>query len=150
MDRIFTQVGLISFFVLVCFLPVTLQAENTKKYKLHTVHYNAFPTDSLPSEMTQRYHLKRSKNMALVNISVVKNEASIQIQGVKSTVNGVLTNLMGQEKELSFQEVHEGQSYYYLAQVAVEHNQVVKFKIQINTTENQNYSLVFDKQFGTR
>jgi hypothetical protein len=150
MNRTITQFGLISFFVLFCFLPITLQAENTKTYKLHTVHFNAFPTDSLPSEMTQRYHLKRSKNMALVNISIVKNEPSIQIQGVKSSVSGVVANLMGQQKKLPFQEIHEGQAYYYIAQVPVEHNEVVKFKIQIKTTGNQNYNLVFDKQFASK
>lgn len=150
MNRIFVQVSLISFFILFGLLAITVQAENTKVYTIHTVHYNAFPTDSLPPEMTQRYHLKRSKNMALVNISVVKNEASIQIRGVKSTVKGVLTNLMAQEKELLFQEIHEGQAYYYIAQVAVEHNEMVKFKIQIKTSDKQNYNLVFDKQFGTK
>jgi len=149
MNRIFTQVSLLSFFVILFLLPFSLQAENTKVYKYHTVHYNAFPTDSLPPEMTQRYHLKRSKNMALVNISIVKNEASIQIQGVKSTVNGVLKNLMGQEKKLSFQEVHEGKAYYYIAQVPVEHNEVVTFKINISTNDKQKYNLAFDKQFGT-
>jgi len=149
MHRIFVKVSFLSFFIWFCLLPLA-QAENTKSYKLHTVHYNAFPTDSLPSEMTQRYHLKRSKNMALVNISIVKNEASIQIQGVKSTVNGVLKNLMGQEKKLSFQEIHEGKAYYYIAQVPVEHNEVVKFKIQVTTTDKQNYNFTFDKQFGTR
>jgi len=150
MNRIITQISLVSFFLISYLLSASLQAENTKAYKLHTVHYNAFPTDSLPSEMTQRYRLKRSKNMALVNISVVKNEASIQIQGVKASVNGVLKNLMGQEKKLSFQEIHEGQAYYYIAQVPVDHNEVVTFKIHINTSDKQNYNLAFDKQFSTK
>jgi len=150
MNRIFTNVSLILFLALFSLLSLAVQANNTKVYKSHTVHYNAFPTDSLPPEMTQRYHLKRSKNMALVNISIIKNEASIQIQGVKSTVSGVLKNLMAQEKKLSFQEIHEGQAYYYIAEVPVEHNEVVKFKIQIKTSDNQNYELTFDKQFATR
>jgi len=150
MNRIITQISLVSFFLISYLLSASLQAENTKAYKLHTVHYNAFPTDSLPSEMTQRYRLQRSKNMALVNISVVKNEASIQIQGVKASVNGVLKNLMGQEKKLSFQEIHEGQAYYYIAQVPVDHNEVVTFKIHINTSDKQNYNLAFDKQFSTK
>jgi Domain of unknown function (DUF4426) len=150
MNRIFTNVSLILFLALFSLLSLAVQANNTKVYKSHTVHYNAFPTDSLPPEMTQRYHLKRSKNMALVNISIIKNEASIQIQGVKSTVSGVLKNLMAQEKKLSFQEIHEGQAYYYIAEVPVEHNEVVKFKIQIKTSDNQNYELIFDKQFATR
>lgn len=131
-------------------LPFTTQAENIKAYKLHTVHYNAFPSDSLPSQMTQKYKLKRSKNMAIVNISIIKNQPSIPIQGIKSTVNGSVKNLMAQEKSLSFQEIHEGEAYYYIAQVPIEHNEIVKFKINIKTADNQSYNVDFGKQFTTK
>ncbi len=141
---------MVFFFTLALLLPIMSQAENTKAYKLHTVHYNAFPSDSLPSQMTQKYKLERSKNMALVNISVIKNKPSIPIQGVKSTVTGIVKNLMAQEKTLTFKEVHEGEAYYYIAQVAVEHNEMVKFKVQIKTTDNQSYDVDFSKQFTTK
>ncbi len=139
--------NLVLFFILSSFLALNIQADNAKPYQNHTVHYNAFPTDSLPAEMTKKYHLKRSKNIALVNISIIKNAASIQFQGVQSTVTGVLKNLMGQEKQLSFQEVHEGEAFYYIAQVAVEGNEVVTFKIKIKTSDGEDYSLKFTKQF---
>jgi hypothetical protein len=138
------------FFTFALLFSLAIQAENTKVYKLHTVHYNAFPSDSLPSQMTQKYKLKRSKNMALVNISIIKNQPSIPIQGVKSKVTGIVKNLMAQEKELDFQEIHEGEAYYYIAQVAVEHNEMVKFKIQIKTDDNQSYEVDFSKQFTTK
>ncbi|MFK5984674.1 MAG: DUF4426 domain-containing protein [Pseudomonadota bacterium] len=148
MHQLLAKVYIIFF--LVVFLSLNVQADNTKVFKLHTVHFNAFPSDSLPPEMTQRYHLKRSKNIALINVSIIKNAASIPFQGVASTVNGVLKNLMGQEVKLSFQEIHEGTAYYYIAQVAVEHNDIVNFKIQIKTSDNADYQLSFRKQFGTR
>jgi|SaaInl4_200m_RNA_FD_contig_51_253757_length_547_multi_3_in_0_out_0_1 hypothetical protein len=147
MNKNLTAALMFSFALL---FSMAIQADNTKKYELHTVHYTAFPSDSLPSQMTKKYKLKRSKNMALVNISVIKNQPSIPIQGVKSTVAGTVKNLMSQEKTLSFKEVHEGEAYYYIAQVPVEHNEMVKFKIQIKTADNQSYDVDFGKQFTTK
>ena len=88
--------------------------------------------------------------MALVNISVIKNQPSIPIQGVKSSVTGIVKNLMAQEKTINFKEIHEGEAYYYIAQVAVEHNEMVKFKVQIKTSDNQSYDVDFSKQFTTK
>jgi len=81
--------------------------------------------------MTQRYQLKRSKNMALVNISVVDSKSSLMPQGVKSKVSGQVKNLMGQAKSLDFKEVHEGKAYYYIAQVNVEQHSNLQSKIAV-------------------
>ncbi len=148
MKKVFSRVGILFFIVVFSIFPLALLADNAKVYKLHTVHYNAFPTDSLPPEMTERYHFKRSKNMALVNISILNNVSGLQFQGIKSKVTGVLKNLMAQEKILSFQEIHEGQAYYYIAEVPIDHNEMVKFIIHIKTSDNQDYKLTFNKQFG--
>jgi len=131
-------------------LPINSQADNSKLYDRHTVHFNAFPSDSLPSQMTQKYKIQRSKNIALINVSIVKNDKSKKIEGIQSRVTGVLKNLLGQLKKLDFQEVHEGSAYYYIAQVAVENNDIVHFKVQIETHDKQHYDIKFRKQFRTK
>jgi len=126
-------------------------AENAKSFGQHTVYYNAFPTNSLPSQMTQRYQLQRSKNIALVNISVVKNKSSLMPQGVKSIVSGEVKNLMGQAKSLEFKEIHEGEAYYYIAQVRVDNEEVVNFYVNAKPEKTGgNYDVSFSKKFVTK
>ncbi len=124
-----------------------VQADNSKEYAEHIVYVNAFPTDSLPSEMTKQYGLKRSKNYALVNVSVMEKGTGTPV-GVKSKVTGVLKNLMGQSQKLEFREIQEGQAVYYIAQVGVQSREVVNFLIEIKPESNQEtYEIKFSKKF---
>jgi hypothetical protein len=129
-----------------CCSPLLAQ-QYSKSFDTHTIHFNAFPSDALSAEMTMKYGLKRSKNIAVVNISVIKNAASISFQGVQSKVTGVMKNLMSQEKTLTFKEIHEGNAYYYIAEVAIDNKDLVNFFIDVITSDNHSYTIKFSKQF---
>lgn len=123
------------------------QAENAKEYDEHIVYYNAFPTDSLPAEMTKQYGLKRSKNYAMINISVMEKAAGVPT-GVKSTVTGNLKNLMGQSREIEFKEIKEGKAVYYIAQIGVQSKETVNFNIEIKPDGiKEKYEIKFSKKF---
>ena len=123
------------------------QAENAKEYADHIVYYNAFPTDSLPAQMTKQYGLKRSKNYAMINISVMEKAAGVPT-GVKSEVTGNLKNLMGQTRAIEFREIKEGKAIYYIAQIGVQSKEVVNFNIDIKPDgSNEKYEIKFSKQF---
>lgn len=123
------------------------QAENSKEYAEHIVYYNAFPSDSLPPEMTKQYGLKRSKNYAMINVSVMKKGAGIPT-GVKSKITGTLKNLMGQSRDLEFEEIKEGQAVYYIAQIGVQSQALVHFSIAITPEGgSENYDIKFSKKF---
>ncbi len=128
-------------------LSMTAAAENSKEFADHIVYYNAFPTDSLPAQMTKQYGLKRSKNYAMVNISVMEKAAGVPT-GVKSTVTGTLKNLMGQSRPLEFKEIKEGKAVYYIAQIGVQSKEVVNFNIEIKpASNNEKYEIKFSKKF---
>ncbi len=128
-------------------LTANLYAANAKEYADHIIYYNAFPTDSLPSEMTKKYGLKRSKNYAMVNISVMKKSSGIPT-GVKAKVTGSLKNLMGQTRELEFREIKEANAVYYIAQIGVQNQEIVNFNIDIRPEGTElNYDVAFDKKF---
>lgn len=125
----------------------TLYAANAKEYADHIIYYNAFPTDSLPPEMTKQYALKRSKNYAMVNISVMKKGSGIPT-GVKAKVTGTLKNLMGQTRNLEFREIKEATAVYYIAQIGVQSKEVVNFNIDIKPEgTNLKYDVSFSKKF---
>ena len=123
------------------------QAENSKEYADHIVYVNAFPTDSLPPEMTKQYGLKRSKNYALVNVSVMEKGTGSPV-GVRSKVVGELKNLMGQSRKLEFREIKEGQAIYYIAQIGVPSRETVNFFIEVRPESNkEKYEIKFSKTF---
>lgn len=137
----------ILFVLTLIFTSSFVQADNSKEFADHIVYINAFPTDSLPPEMTKQYGLKRSKNYALVNVSVMKKGTGTPV-GVKSKVSGELKNLMGQSRKLEFREIKEGQSIYYIAQVGVQSRETVNFFINIRPESNkENYEIKFSKTF---
>ncbi|MCK5648732.1 MAG: DUF4426 domain-containing protein [Gammaproteobacteria bacterium] len=141
----YTLILSLTFFFLV--IGAVSQAENSKEYAEHIVYYNAFPTDSLPSQMTKQYGLKRSKNYAMINISVMEKAAGVPT-GVKSKVTGNLKNLMGQSRALEFREIKEGIAVYYIAQIGIQSKETVNFNIDIVPEgSNEKYEIKFSKQF---
>ncbi len=140
-----STVLLISFFLLA--ISSYVLADNSKEYNDHIVYYNAFPTDSLPSQMTKQYGLKRSKNYAMINVSVMEKGAGIPT-GVKSKVTGHLKNLMGQTRDLEFREIKEGKAVYYIAQIGVQSRELVTFVIDIRPEgSSEKYNIKFGKKF---
>lgn len=138
------------FFLLVVLLLISMThvwAENSKEFAQHVVYYNAFPTDSLPSQMTKQYGLKRSKNYVLVNISVMKKGEALPV-AIKSKISGQMKNLMGQSQKLEFREIKEAKAIYYIAQVPVQNKAIVNFFIDIEPLNTSaTYQLKFSKKF---
>lgn len=145
--KLFTHTSIFFTALFLLMLGSVAQAENAKEYADHIVYYNAFPTDSLPPQMTKQYGLKRSKNYAMVNISVMEKGAGTPV-GVKSKVTGNLKNLMGQSRALEFREIKEGKAVYYIAQIGVQSRENVNFFIDIVPEGGkEKYEIKFSKKF---
>ncbi len=144
-----TSILMSAFFFLL--MSISVQADSNRKtskeYTDHIVYFNAFPTDSLPSSMTKQYGLKRSKNYAMINISVMEKGAGVPT-GTKSKVTGQLKNLMGQSREIEFREIKEGKAIYYIAQIGVQSKETVNFYIDIMPDGGkEKYEIKFSKKF---
>ncbi len=143
--------NVIIFLLLFMFFSTACLAENELVIDSYTFQYNAFSADSLPAEMSSRYHFKRSKNSALVNITVIDNNSNIRFKGIKASVQGVMKNLLAQETKLTFKEIYEDQAYYYIAQVDIEHNDVVHLIISVQPEHAKRvYEVKFVKQFSNQ
>ncbi|KJY96536.1 DUF4426 domain-containing protein [Pseudoalteromonas ruthenica] len=97
------------------------------------VHYIAFPSTSVPAEVARNYDLERAGDRALINISVLQNN---QAQAVN--IQGSAKNLIGQTEQLTFKEIKEGESIYYIAQMRFDNEEVYRFEITLtqgNTVE---------------
>lgn len=107
------------------------------------VHYIAMPSTLIDPQIAAQYQISRSIQNGLINISVL---ASSDQHAQQVRISGQAKNLLGQIKELNFQEVREGKAIYYLAQLQFRGEEKVSFSIEISqgTVQQQ---LKFDHTF---
>ena len=91
---------------------LTVNAEQSKTFGDYTIHYAAFTTDMLSTEVARQYKIRRSKNRAILNISVLKKVMETTGQPVKAQVEATATNLSRQLKNLTTRELRGNGAIY--------------------------------------
>jgi hypothetical protein len=139
------------FILLLLALPVTSAvAEQYKDFGDYTIHYSAFTTDILSPAVAKAYQITRSKNRAMINISVLKKVMGTTGAPSKAAVVATATNLNNQLREVEFREVMEEGAIYYLAELAVNNGETLKISLNITPEgENEGYKFSFQEQFVT-
>ena len=129
---------------------MTAVAEQAQHFGDYTVHYSAFTTDILTPEVAKAYRIQRSKNRALLNVSILKKVMGTTGQPVKATVTGTATNLSAQLRQLDLRELDEHGAIYYIAETPVNHEETLKYSLSILPEgETEPLSVSFDQQFFT-
>lgn len=130
--------NLLSFvFALSLSLPAFAQINQTKeiqtsqKFGAYTVHYNVFNSKNIPAEVAKVYELTRSKDLALVNISLTKTENGVTSLGLPAKVSVKAFNLMQQTKALEFKEIKEPEATYYLAPFRHTNEEDIRFEVSV-------------------
>ena len=116
---------LLAFVAGAALVAATAVAERKATFGDYAVHYSVFNTTFLQPGIAQRYGVARARDRALVNISVL--DASGQAMAVP--VTGSVRNLLGQARELNFRRFDEGGAIYFLATLAYEHGEALRFEI---------------------
>lgn len=113
----------------------------------HVVHFNALMTDQLPTEVARAYNIVRSKNRAMLNVSVLQeadNKAVTAIVTVKTV------NLTGQLKNVTMRRINEQEAIYYIGETAVANRETLIFDISVTPDGLDTASEVrFKRQFFT-
>ena len=113
----------------------------------HIVHFSAQTTDQLPPEVARAYTIVRSKNRAMLNVSVIR-EADQKSVPATVTVNTV--NLTGQVKNITMRKVDEGEAIYYIGEVPVANRETLIFDISVTPEGVKTASeLRFKREFYT-
>ena len=81
------------FLVLPLLLPATAQAEQFQDFGDYVVHFNALPTSFLDPAVAKNYRIVRSKNRAMLNITVLKKVMGTAGSPVRATVTASAKNL---------------------------------------------------------
>jgi hypothetical protein len=102
--------------------------ETMKDIGDHVVHFSAFTTDQLPSEVAQTYNIIRSKERAMLNVSVIAEEGQTSVPAAV-TVNAF--NLTGQLKNITMRRINEQEAIYYVGDTAVANRETLIFDISV-------------------
>ena len=116
MNTLFQQARKASTWVLALTLLFAIQpayAQQMQRFGDYELHYIVIPTTMLKPDIAARYNIRRGKDRALCNISVIDKNGF----GVKAALKGSSQNLLGQRQGLTFTEVVDGEAIYYLATI---------------------------------
>ena len=113
----------------------------------HVVHFSAQLTDQLPPEVARAYSIVRSKNRAMLNVSVLEGATD---KPVTAEVTVKTVNLTGQLKNVTMRMIQEQEAIYYIGETPVANQETLIFDISVRPEGVEEASNVrFKRQFYT-
>ncbi len=113
----------------------------------HVVHFSAQSTDQLPPDIARVYNIVRSKNRAMLNVSVLEEATGTP---VTATVSVKTQNLTGQLKNVTMREIREQEAIYYIGETPVANRETLIFDISVTPEGKSTPANVrFKRQFYT-
>ena len=114
----------------------------------YQVHYNAVRTDELTVAVARAYGIERSANRVLLNVSLLRKDASGRTTPVDGTVTATAYNLNGQLKDLQMRRITEGSSVYFIGEVGISGTEILVFNIEASPLDGTGkYSVQFKREF---
>jgi hypothetical protein len=114
------------------------------------VHFSAQSTDQLPPDVARAYNILRSKNRAMLNVSIIRKADNSSVSGV---VNVQTVNLTGQLKNVVMRKIEEpGErvAIYYIGETPVANRETLIFDINVTPEgEETSAEVRFKRQFYT-
>jgi len=125
-----------------------LFAENSTSTGGYTIHHNALSTEMLLPDVAKAYGIKRSKQRALLNISVIKDKAGTAGTALTADITVKATNLIGQLKEINLREVREGDAIYYISDFPVSNRERINFILTVKPAgATRSYTAKLNQEF---
>ena len=114
----------------------------------YTVHFSAQTTDQLPQEVARAYMIQRSKNRAMLNVSVIRDSDAAP---VGADVKVKTRNLTQQLKTVEMRRIDEQEAIYYIGETSVANRETLIFEITVRPNgEDQASDVIrFQRQFYT-
>ncbi len=119
----------------------------------YVVHFSAQSTDQLPPEIARAYNIVRSKNRAMLNVSILRGSDGIAVPG---DVTVQTFNLTAQLKNVTLRRIDEPGvqdapgAIYYIGVTPVANRETLKFYISVTPEGVEKASeVLFIRQFYT-
>lgn len=125
-------------------------AENSTAIGKYVIHHNALTTDNLSPQIASAYGIRRSKERAMLNVSVIKGEQGKAGTAVAAKVDATARNVVGQIRTIDLHEVREGNAIYYIGDFPVAHREKLDIFLDVTPEgENSPYKAHLQQEFYT-
>ncbi len=131
-------------------VPVAAEPEDASHADIgdYVVHFSAQSTDHLPPAVAREYNIVRSKNRAMLNVSIIRKSDNVP---VTADVKVKTVNLTGQLKNITMRKIEEpGEvvAIYYVGDTTVANREVLVFDLNVKPDAESTVSeLRFKRQF---
>lgn len=122
-------------------------AEQKKVFGDYEVHYIGLTSSELDKEAARMYGIPRSRKLGYLSISVLKTGVSEMPVAWDAEITGTMTNLIGQEKTLTFKRIQETNALYFHSTFNFLDENMYNFKLQVKP---QGETRVYDVKFSQR
>ncbi len=129
-------------FLALCAAAPAVHAEQYVSVGGYQVHYVVIGSTFLTPEIARRHHLERNREVAMVNISVLRDG-----KPVAARITGVARDLLSREIALTFREVREPPAIYYLSQLRFSEQEHWRFRLNVQPVgEPEPLSVQFEQR----
>jgi len=120
----------------------------SKDFGDYVLHFNAISTDQLQPEIARTYNIVRSKNRAMLNVSIIKKVEGTTGKPVTGDITVTVNNLTGQVKNLTLKEVRESGAIYYIGDAQVANGETLIFNLKVKPEDKANgFAVRFSRPF---
>lgn len=135
------------FSLWLCFMATFAMAEQKKVYGDFEVHYIGLTSSELDKDVAKSYGIPRSRALGYLSISVLKTGVSELPVSWNAKLEGKVSNLIGQTRELSFTRIQETNALYFYSTFDFYDSDMYRFHLKV-TPEGTNKTL--DVEFSQR
>jgi len=122
--------------------------EHMKDFGDYVLHFNAIGTDQLAESVARQYGIVRSKNRAMLSVSILRKAEGTMGTPVTGSVSASAINLTGQLKNINLREIKEGTAVYYIGETNVTDGETLIFTVDATPiNEASRFTVRFKKQF---
>ncbi len=102
--------------------------ETSKDIGDFVVHFSAQSTNQLSTDIAKAYNIVRSKDRAMLTVSVVRKDND---ESVPATITVKTVNLTGQLKNITMRRIDEQDAVYYIGETPVANRETLIFDISV-------------------
>jgi len=123
----------------------TLAAE--KRVGEYVIHYNAFASDFLSPEIAKLYGITRSRNIALLNVTVLREDQHGNQAPADILVEASAVNLVNQLKSIQLRKIQDAGAIYHMGEFGVSDREALSFSILLRDQNKEITTIEFRQQF---
>lgn len=136
---------LLAIVTLSCLSGISSGAE--KRVDGYIVHYSAFASDFLSPEIASSYGITRSRDLALLNVTVQRENENGNRIAVDANVKATTITLSGKYKAINMRRIADGDAIYHIAEFNVIDGETMRFSIVVLDNEKEVTTIEFSQQF---